>query len=153
MDSANVVDHLIIGTGPSAVAAAMAFRRSGMTFEVVDVGFELEPERESRAKGLARQEPEAWSDEDRNILFPPPKTSTEGVEKRFSFGSDFPYRVPEPLELRAENCVVGVSTVSAGSGMSGGLPSCRSPITIWSVGRFGPQISCRLIGTLRHTFA
>ena len=41
MDSANVVDHLIIGTGPSAVAAAMAFRRSGMTFEVVDVGFEL----------------------------------------------------------------------------------------------------------------
>ena len=36
MDSENVVDHIIIGTGPSAVAAAMAFRCSGMTFEVVD---------------------------------------------------------------------------------------------------------------------
>ena len=62
MDSVNDVDHLIIGTGPSAVAAAMAFRRSGMTFEVVDVGFELENRagvqgqgpREARAGGVVR---------------------------------------------------------------------------------------------------
>jgi hypothetical protein len=70
-------DHLVIGTGPSALAAAMALRRWGVPFEVADVGFDLEPERESRAEDLARQEPGIWSQEDRDALFPPPTASIQ----------------------------------------------------------------------------
>src|SRR5579871_3244969 len=134
MDSANVIDHLIIGTGPSAVAAAMALRRSGQTFEAVDVGLDLEPEREARAAALARLEPAAWSDEDKQALFPPPKTSTKGVEKRFAFGSDFPYRTPGPLEMRSENCVVDVSHGFGGFGNVWGaaiLPYTDNDLAGW----------------------
>jgi choline dehydrogenase-like flavoprotein len=116
MDSTRTVDYLLIGTGPAAVAAAMALRRAGASFAMVDVGFDLDPERESLVEKLARKEPAAWSAKDREFLFPPPKTSTKGVEKRFSFGSDFPYRVSEALEIAAENCIVDVSHGFGGFG-------------------------------------
>jgi hypothetical protein len=119
------------------VAAAMAFRRLGAKFEVVDAGFDLEPERESKAKQLAKLEPQAWSEEDRNTLFPAPKTSAKGVEKRFAFGSDFPYRMPAPLELRAENCVVDVSHGFGGFGNVWGtavLPYTDNDLVGWPIG-------------------
>src|SRR5262249_5749645 len=129
-------NHLVIGTGPSALAAAMALRRLGVPFEVADVGFDLELQRESRAEDLARQEPGIWSQEDRDALFPPPMTSTKGVEKRFAFGSDFPYRLAEPLEIRAENCVVDVSHGFGGFGNVCGaaiLPFADSDLVGWPV--------------------
>ena len=116
MDSARIIDYLIVGTGPTALAAAMALRRAGATFEVVDVGFDLEPEREAAVHQLAEQEPTAWPPQQLGHLFPPPKTSTKGVEKRYLFGSDFPYRVATPLEISTENCIIDVSHGFGGFG-------------------------------------
>src|SRR5262249_29506088 len=131
-----MVENLIIGTGPSAVAAAMALRQRGASFEVVDVGTDLEPDRERQAHELARQEPGEWSDESKQFLFPPPKTSTKGVEKRFSFGSDFPYQVPAPLQIASDNCVVDVSHGFGGFGNVWGaaiLPFHDNDLVGWPI--------------------
>jgi hypothetical protein len=134
IDSTRVVDYLLIGTGPAAVAVAMALRRARARFEVVDIGFDLEPEREFLVDKLARQKPSAWSGKDRDFLFPLPKTSSKGVEKRFSFGSDFPYRVSEALEIAAEDCIVDVSHGFGGFGNVWGgaiLPYTDNDLTGW----------------------
>jgi choline dehydrogenase-like flavoprotein len=129
-----VVDYLIIGTGPSAIAAAMAFRRLGKKFEVIDVGLDLEPVRRAQADYLAARDPATWSAEARNTLFPAPKASSAGVEKRFAFGSDFPYRRPEPLVLNTENCIIDVSHGFGGFGSVWGatvLPFTDNDLVNW----------------------
>jgi hypothetical protein len=136
MTSSKVLDVLIIGTGPSAVAAAMALRRRGVAFEVADVGFDLEADRELHANVLARQEPSAWCNEHQEYLFPPPNTSAQGVERRFLFGSNFMYRMPEPLELRTENCVIDVSHGFGGFGNVWGaaiLPFVDDDMVGWPI--------------------
>ena len=89
----DVAENLIIGTGPSAVSAAMALRRLGANFETIDVGFDLEPGLESTIEAMSRLDTSDWVQENRLTLFPPPKTSSKGVEKRLAFGSDFSYRM------------------------------------------------------------
>ena len=114
----------------------MVLRRWGVAFEVADVGFDLELDRESQANVLAMQEPSAWRAEDRKALFPPPKTSSQGVERRFLFGSDFLYRVPDVLELRAENCIVDVSHGFGGFGNVWGaavLPFADDDMVGWPI--------------------
>ena len=136
MDTATVVENLIVGTGPSAVSAAMALQRLGQPFLVIDAGFDLEPERESRIEEIARQGAEAWTVEDRRTLFPPPKTSTKGVEKRLAFGSDFPYRVPQTLEIVSEDCVVDTSHGFGGFGNVWGaaiLPYSDNDLVGWPI--------------------
>lgn len=136
MASTETIDRLIVGTGPSAVAAAMAFRRIGVPFEVVDAGNDLEPDREALADRLSRQEPESWTPDDRRTLFPPPRTSANGVEKRLAFGSDFPYRAPAALDLRSENCVVDVSHGFGGFGNVWGaatLPFADNDLVRWPI--------------------
>lgn len=136
MASSTVVDNLLIGTGAAAIAAAMALRRAGLSFQVVDVGQDLEPAREARAAELARSEPATWSQEDRQYLFPPPRTSSKGVEKRLAFGSDFPYRTPAPLEIETENCVIDVSHGFGGFGNVWGaamLPWTDNDLVRWPI--------------------
>lgn len=136
MDPSQAIDHLIVGTGPSAIAAAMAFRRMGMPFEAIDVGFDIEPQREALADRLGQQDSALWTEEDRKTLFPPPKTSANGVEKRFAFGSDFPYRTPEALHLQSENCVIDVSHGFGGFGNVWGaatLPYVDNDLVDWPI--------------------
>ena len=109
-------DNVVIGSGPSALAAAMALRARGQSFAVVDAGFDLEPERQSLVGRLATADPSAWSEQDRRTLFPPPRASAKGVEKRYAFGSDFPYRMPSCLKLDAQDCVIDVSHGVGGFG-------------------------------------
>lgn len=126
--------NLIVGTGPSAIAAAMAFRRLGIAFEVLDVGFDLEPDRESSVQALAAVDPAKWPQDAVSQLFPPPVTSAAGVEKRFTFGSNFPYRRPDYLALTTEGCVVDVSHGHGGFGNVWGaatLPYSKHDLEGW----------------------
>src|ERR1700690_4182132 len=87
------IPNLILGTGPTAIAAAYALRRHGVRFEVLDVAYDLEPERDAMVQELSAADPADWPQVQVETLFPPPVTSVKGgVEKRLSFGSNFPYR-------------------------------------------------------------
>jgi ferredoxin len=112
----------------------MAFRRLGVPFEVVDVGYDLEAERESMAQTLSREEPSSWSPDAVKHLFPPAVTSANGVEKRLAFGSDFPYRRPDFLSLTSEGCIIDVSHGKGGFGNVWGaatLPYAQHDVAGW----------------------
>ncbi len=100
------IPNLILGTGPTAIAAAYAFRRLGVPFEVLDVAYDLESEREAMVETLSATEPADWPRKYVETLFPPPVTSAQGVEKRFSFGSNFPYERPLCISCATTQCKI-----------------------------------------------
>jgi choline dehydrogenase-like flavoprotein len=127
---------LLIGTGPAATAAVMALRRLGVGVEVLDVGYDLEPERERAVAALAARDPERWQVEEAAPLFPAPAASAQGVRKRFAFGSDFPYRGHGRLALEATDCVVDVSHALGGFGNVWGaamLPWMDEDLAGWPI--------------------
>ena len=133
---AKIIDNLIIGSGPAAFAAAIALRRLGQNFEVLDAGYDLEPERAAKSREMSRVSPSAWSPEDVAFLFPPPVASTAGVEQRLAFGSNFPYRTPDPLSIVTEDCKIDVSHGFGGFANVWGaavLPASDNDLADWPV--------------------
>jgi len=138
MSGSQPSERLIVGTGPAAVASAMALRKRSVPFEVLDVAYDLEPERLETIERLAKLDPDAWSPADRDFLFPPPVASASGVEKRLAFGSDFPYRMPGATKLSNELCKIEMSHGFGGFGNVWGaavLPYAASDTTDWPVRR------------------
>lgn len=134
---AECLQNLIVGSGPTAIAAAFALRRQGVPFEVVDVAYDLEPEREAIVRTLSNTSPSAWSPGHVETLFPPPITSAQvGVVKRFCFGSNFAYQQPEPLSCTATGCVVDMSCGLGGFGnvwAAASLPFTDHDLRDWPI--------------------
>lgn len=111
------IPNLILGTGPTAIATAFALRRLNIPFEVLDVGYDLEPEKEALAQTLAGVDPANWSEAHTKTLFPLPVASVRsGVEKRLSFSSTFPYHLPQCLACSTSECSVELSHGIGGFG-------------------------------------
>jgi len=130
------IPNLILGTGPAAVAAAYALRRHGVPFEVLDVAYDLEPEREAMVETLAATEPADWPSKHVETLFPPPVTSAQGVEKRFSFGSNFPYERPQCISCSTTQCKIDLSHGLGGFGNVWGaaiLPYADQDLGDWPI--------------------
>lgn len=111
-----VLDNLVVGTGHAGIAAAMALRAEGRSFEVVDLGFDLSPERRHEVDGLAALPPDQWDPAATRRLYPPPAASTSGVAARLAFGSDFVYRPSPFLEVVERGAEVKVSHAFGGFG-------------------------------------
>jgi ferredoxin len=113
---AGIIENLIVGTGLGAIATAMALRDCNKPYEVLDVGFDLDPAKAKQVTELAAQTPDQWDDAARLSLYPPPAASARGIERRLLFGSDFPYRNPELLSVRYEDCTTELSHGFGGFG-------------------------------------
>jgi len=127
---------MIIGSGLAAIASAMALREQGAPFEVIDIGYDLEQPTAQSVDRLACQPPQTWDERTRERLFPPPATSASGVERRLLFGSDFPYRIPEVLSARMENCTTELSHGLGGFGNVWGaamLPYSAHSLRDWPI--------------------
>jgi len=136
VETTDVVDNLIIGSGFAAVAAAKALRDAGRTCEIVDVGYDLDAGRARDAQAMSRLSPGQWSIADTARLFPAPVASAKGVERRYQFGSDFPYRKPSSLHVRMENCAIELSHAIGGFGNVWGaamLPYSAHTLRNWPV--------------------
>ena len=83
--------NLIIGSGPAAVAAAMALDH----VHVVDAGRGLESAAANRAASLGRKAPSIWPKDDVDWLKSTLQPNTNGVETKLSFGSNYPYDMPK----------------------------------------------------------
>lgn len=82
------IDCLVIGSGPSGVAAASALLAAGRSVTMVDPGLALEPERAdmlaaARAQGPLSPATAPWAKA---------STAKGGVPRKLIYGSDFPYR-------------------------------------------------------------
>lgn len=104
MQADECLDYLIIGTGPAGLAAGMALRRNHKTFEVLDVGYDIEDNIAKDVSELAASDPTDWDKKLAGDLYPPPIATASGVERRNLFGSDFVYRKPDCFEPKTEEC-------------------------------------------------
>lgn len=82
----------IIGSGLSAVAAAMGLVRRGYRPTILDAGLNPAPAARMLKARLAATEPEDWRPEDVALLKQIGPPAANGIPRKLHFGSDFPYQ-------------------------------------------------------------
>jgi ferredoxin len=85
---------LIIGSGASAAGAALALsQRADLEITVIDVGSQLEPEREQLVSELAAERPAEWNKGTVDRVSQLPVASNgRGVPEKRVFGSNYPFK-------------------------------------------------------------
>ncbi|MDX2238678.1 MAG: GMC oxidoreductase [Hyphomonadaceae bacterium] len=81
------LEDIIIGSGPSGIAAAHGRLARGARVRMLDVGVALEPERQALKARMGASEPEAWTADDRAMLTAQMRGHDGGGMR--PYGSDF----------------------------------------------------------------
>ena len=132
---------LIVGSGPGAAGAALALSEDpSQKITVIDIGQQLESDRQEVRAIMADQSPSQWNRQDLSqIRTQPSGERTRGLPQKRSFGSDYPFRNFGQLDS-----VVGLDHAndSVVSGAYGGLsnvwgsqimPFSRETFSTWPV--------------------
>src|SRR5215470_2376278 len=85
---------LIIGSGAAAAGAALALsHRESLKITVIDIGLQLESDREKLIKALASSSPDEWDEQTIELISKQPVVSrNSGIPEKRIFGSDYPFR-------------------------------------------------------------
>ena len=86
---------LIIGSGAAAAGAALALsHRENLKITVIDIGLQLEADREQLVAALASSSPDDWDEHTVELISKQPVASRKsgGVPEKRVFGSDYPFR-------------------------------------------------------------
>jgi ferredoxin len=85
---------LIIGSGAAAAGVALALsHRENVQITVIDIGLQLEANRQQLAKALASSSPDDWDVETIELISKQPAASRKkGIPEKRVFGSDYPFR-------------------------------------------------------------
>ena len=85
---------LIIGSGAAAAGAALALsHRENLQITVIDIGLQLETERQQLVKVMASSSPEEWDVQTiERISKQPVASRNPGIPEKRVFGSDYPFR-------------------------------------------------------------
>ena len=85
---------LIIGSGAAAAGAALALsHRENLKITVIDIGLQLEVDREQLVEALASSSPDEWDEQAIELVSKQPVASRNpGVPEKRLFGSDYPFR-------------------------------------------------------------
>ena len=126
---------IVIGSGPSGVAAATALLARGRSVLMLDGGKMLEAEAETRRAALAHTDPAAWGQAERDAWMAPQYQAAPGQIRRY--GSDFamePGRdtfaeLPDWMGLRASRAAGGLSNLWG----SAVLPYAQKDMDGWPV--------------------
>jgi ferredoxin len=87
-------EALIIGSGAAAAGAALALsHRENLKITVIDIGLQLESDREQLMAALASSAPDEWDEQAIELTAMQPVTSrSSGIPEKRVFGSDYPFR-------------------------------------------------------------
>src|SRR5689334_7397495 len=85
---------LIVGSGAAAAGAALALsRRENLKITVIDIGLQLETDREQLVESLASSSPDEWDEQAIELVSKQPVAARKsGVPEKRVFGSDYPFR-------------------------------------------------------------
>lgn len=129
---------IIIGSGPSGVAAAAGLIARGRDVLMLDAGLEMDAGAQSLRERMGASEPDRWSADDREAI-----GSVRRSEKSDSirpFGSDFLFRPAPGMEALADTSDVhGLRPSFARGGLSNGwgasvLPYHERDFDGWPIG-------------------
>jgi choline dehydrogenase-like flavoprotein len=134
-----VAPDLIVGSGPSGVACAIARLERGRTVWMLDAGLTLESGKQEQVKRLAQLPPEAWTSEDAAFVRGGAQATSSGVSRKLVFGSPFSYALDDaeiPVAMKGAEIVPsfargGLSTVWGAAV----LPVKEQDISDWPITR------------------
>jgi choline dehydrogenase-like flavoprotein len=126
----------VIGSGPSGISAAAALIEVGRSVILIDVGLELESERDACRRSMAVREPHDWSE--REIVASKSQLIGEHDDAlKLSFGSDYIYRdICAGVRVDWANLAVRASYASGGLSNVWGaalLPFRQGDIGDWPI--------------------
>ncbi len=109
--------HIVIGSGPAGVSAAMALLARGRTVVMVDGGKVLDGDAAQSSDGMAADDPGGWTAQDRDGWMAPQFATPPGQVRRY--GSDFAMEpgaetmadLPGWFALRASRAAGGLSNL------------------------------------------
>ena len=84
-------DYCIIGSGPSAISAAVALTRLGVPVTMLDVGRTLDERRRTVVERLSIIAPSAWATADVDALKEGITASSQGIPLKRAYGSTHPF--------------------------------------------------------------
>jgi choline dehydrogenase-like flavoprotein len=113
-----VTSALIIGSGPAAAGAALALQaREDLQITVIDLGLQLEPDRQLVIDSLANSEPHSWDQRQVEVIAQQPvKSPSGGLPQKRAYGSDFPFRDIGQLEGIRSDDGANADVISAAYG-------------------------------------
>ena len=127
----------VIGSGPAGIACSFALVHRGLDVTLLDVGLDLEPEREKLIQKLSQQNPQDWDHEALGHLKEHMTVNLRGIPHKLLYGSDFPYRDPGPhIPLEAQRFAPSFSLAKAGLSNVWGaalLPYLPADIADWPI--------------------
>src|SRR4051812_10136255 len=85
-------EALVIGSGPSGVAASWALLAGGARVCMVDGGVGLEADRAEAVAQLRSKRPDEWTKTELAAAQGNVVATSKGVEDKLLFGSDYPFR-------------------------------------------------------------
>ncbi|MCV2871479.1 hypothetical protein OEZ71_04130 [Defluviimonas sp. WL0050] len=130
-----LMPDIVIGSGPSGVAAAKALLARGRPVLMLDGGKVLEPEAEARRTALANDDPGTWGQAARDAWMEPQFAAAPGQVRRY--GSDFAMEdgadtfanLPGWMGLRASRAAGGLSNLWG----SAVLPYAQKDMVDWPI--------------------
>ncbi len=127
----------VIGSGPASVSAAQALLLKGHKVKMLDVGYELESNRQELASKLRLTPFENWLSEDLDPLRENMAPDVKGLPQKLTFGSDYPFRAPsEFVQLEQTNSDILASHARGGLSNVWGanlLPFIQADIDDWPI--------------------
>lgn len=128
---------VIAGSGPAAVSAAYCLARKGLAVTMLDVGYQLEPQRRRVVEQLAASGPRQWRRDSIEALRAQAVPGVHGLPRKLVYGSDYPYRIPEDL-VRYESRGAKVAISHALGGLSNAwganvLPFLDDDLADWPI--------------------
>ena len=127
----------VIGSGPAGVASATALLDRGLEVTMLDGGIDLEPDRRALVEEVAAQPRDDWSAANIRELRRQMPVELGGVQLKFKYGSDYPYRDVDRL-VPFENRGVATHPTLALGGFStvwgaSALPYIDEDIADWPI--------------------
>ena len=93
--------YVIVGSGPAGISAAMALTGCGHHVTILDVGDELDREKESLVSHMSRQRVEEWDAADLDEISGKRGPTEDTVHSKQSFGSSYSF-APDDRGTRVE---------------------------------------------------
>lgn len=127
----------VVGSGPAGVACAFALVKMGLDVTMLDAGFYLEIQRGEVVAKLGQLQPEEWDETSVRLIKDKMTTKIKGVERKYLFGSDFPYRdALKHVPIEGEQVNITPSLAKGGFSNvwgAGVLPYIASDIVDWPI--------------------